>query len=49
MTHDIHEAMEISDEIVLLKNGCVEQFGCPQEFYEHPATTFVQHFLNITS
>nr|AYC65751.1 Sulfate ABC transporter ATP-binding subunit [Udotea sp. TZ0819] len=49
VTHDIHEAMEISDEIVLLKNGCVEQFGCPQEFYEHPATTFVQHFLNIPS
>lgn len=49
VTHDIHEAMEISDEIVLLKNGCVEQFGCPQEFYEHPATTFVQDFLNIPS
>lgn len=49
VTHDIHEAMEISDEIVLLKNGCVEQFGCPQEFYEHPATTFVRNFLNIPS
>nr|YP_009519652.1 Sulfate ABC transporter ATP-binding subunit [Udotea flabellum]AYC65656.1 Sulfate ABC transporter ATP-binding subunit [Udotea flabellum] len=46
VTHDIHEAMEISDEIVLLKNGCVEQFGYPQEFYEHPATTFVKDFLS---
>lgn len=49
VTHDIHEAMEISNEIVLLKNGCIEQFGCPQEFYEYPATTFVQDFLNIKS
>lgn len=45
VTHDIHEAMEISDEVVLFKDGCVEQFGCPQELYEHPATPFVQKFL----
>nr|YP_009519597.1 Sulfate ABC transporter ATP-binding subunit [Udotea argentea]AYC65569.1 Sulfate ABC transporter ATP-binding subunit [Udotea argentea] len=47
VTHDIHEAMEISDQIVILKNGCVEQFGCPQELYEHPATVFVKDFLDI--
>ena len=45
VTHDIQEAMEISDEIVLFREGCVEQFGCPQEIYEHPATTFVKNFL----
>nr|YP_009130572.1 sulfate ABC transporter protein [Tydemania expeditionis]CEO91102.1 sulfate ABC transporter protein [Tydemania expeditionis] len=47
VTHDIHEAMEISDEVLILKNGCVEQFGCPQEIYEHPATPFIRNFLNI--
>ena len=45
VTHDIQEAMEISDEIVLFREGCVEQFGCPQEIYEHPATNFVKNFL----
>lgn len=47
VTHDIHEAMEISDEIVLFKDGSVAQFGCPQEIYEHPATFFVKNFLGI--
>ena len=49
VTHDIQEAMEISDEIVLFKKGSVEQFGCPQEIYEHPATTFVKNFIGIKS
>ena len=47
VTHDIHEAMEIADDIVVFKDGCVEQFGTPQEIYEHPATTFVKNFLGI--
>lgn len=46
VTHDIHEAMEISDEVVLFKDGCIEQFGCPQEIYEHPATPFVRSFIS---
>nr|YP_009519414.1 Sulfate ABC transporter ATP-binding subunit [Pseudocodium devriesii]AYC65376.1 Sulfate ABC transporter ATP-binding subunit [Pseudocodium devriesii] len=45
ITHDIREAMEIADEIVLFQNGYVEQVGCPQEIYEHPATVFVQNFI----
>lgn len=48
VTHDIQEAMEIADEIVLFRNGCVEQFGCPQEIYEHPATHFVQSFIGLS-
>ena len=47
VTHDIQEAMEISDEIVLFRNGCIEQFGCPQEIYEHPATNFVKNFIGL--
>nr|AYC64011.1 Sulfate ABC transporter ATP-binding subunit [Halimeda micronesica] len=49
VTHDINEAMEIADQIVVFKDGCIEQFGTPQEIYEHPATTFVQHFIGIKS
>ena len=45
VTHDLHEAMEISDEIILFREGTIEQFGRPQEFYEHPATNFVKNFL----
>ena len=49
VTHDIHEAMEISDEIVIFREGLIEQLGCPQEIYEHPATTFVKNFIGIQS
>ena len=49
VTHDIHEAMEICDEIVIFRDGFIEQFGCPQEIYEHPATIFVKNFIGIQS
>lgn len=48
VTHDIHEAMEIADHIVIFKDGYIEQFGTPQEIYEHPATMFVKNFLDLT-
>nr|YP_009519050.1 Sulfate ABC transporter ATP-binding subunit [Callipsygma wilsonis]AYC65004.1 Sulfate ABC transporter ATP-binding subunit [Callipsygma wilsonis] len=47
VTHNIHEAMEIADNVILLNKGCVEQFGCPQEIYEYPATTSVKKFIKI--
>nr|AYC64638.1 Sulfate ABC transporter ATP-binding subunit [Halimeda minima] len=47
VTHDIHEAMEIADHIVVFKDGHIEQFGTPREIYEHPATIFVKNFLGI--
>lgn len=47
VTHDIQEAMEISDEIVIFRNGYIEQFGSPQEIYEHPASKFVENFIGI--
>nr|AOP19070.1 sulfate ABC transporter ATP-binding subunit [Halimeda discoidea] len=47
VTHDIHEAMEIADYIVVFKDGYIEQFGTPQEIYEHPATFFVKNFIGI--
>nr|AYC64486.1 Sulfate ABC transporter ATP-binding subunit [Pseudochlorodesmis sp. HV01306c] len=47
VTHDIHEAMEISDEVVIFRDGCIEQFGSPQEIYEHPSSSFVKNFIGI--
>lgn len=45
VTHDQQEAMELANEIVILKNGRVEQVGNPQELYDHPVTKFVTEFL----
>ncbi len=45
VTHDQQEAFEVSDQIVVLNKGKVEQMGPPQELYEHPATPFVTEFL----
>jgi sulfate transport system ATP-binding protein len=45
VTHDQDEALEISDTIVVLNKGQVEQVGSPQEVYEHPASSFVMSFI----
>ncbi|MEM7716874.1 MAG: TOBE-like domain-containing protein [Cyanobacteria bacterium P01_A01_bin.68] len=45
VTHDQEEAMEVSDEIVVMNKGKVEQIGTPAEIYDHPATAFVMSFI----
>jgi sulfate transport system ATP-binding protein len=45
VTHDQEEAMEISDEIVVVNKGRVEQTGSPLELYERPANEFVMTFV----
>ncbi|MDM9383756.1 sulfate/molybdate ABC transporter ATP-binding protein [Chlorogloeopsis sp. ULAP01] len=45
VTHDQEEAMEVSDEIVVMNKGRVEQVGTPAEVYDHPATAFVMSFI----
>jgi len=45
VTHDQEEALEVSDRVVLLNQGRVEQIGTPAEVYDHPATPFVASFL----
>ena len=45
VTHDQQEAFEVSDQIVVLNKGKVEQMGPPQFLYERPATPFVTEFL----
>lgn len=45
VTHDQDEAMSISDIIIVMKNGLVQQIGQPQSVYDHPANLFVAKFL----
>ena len=45
VTHDQEEAMEVSDEIVVMNKGRVEQVGTPAEIYDQPASAFVMSFI----
>jgi len=45
VTHDQAEAMAISDRILLLNNGKIEQQGTPQSMYETPDTLFTAEFM----
>ncbi len=45
VTHDQEEAMSISDMIVVMKDGVLQQIGKPQEVYDNPDNLFVAKFL----
>ena len=45
VTHDQEEAMSISDQIVVMKLGVMQQIDAPQEVYNNPANLFVAQFL----
>ena len=45
VTHDQEEAMSISDLIIVMKDGVVQQIGRPQDVYDNPANLFVAKFL----
>jgi len=49
VTHDQNEAMSLSDRIVVMSQGRIEQIGTPQETYERPASAFVSQFLGKTN
>ena len=49
VTHDQEEAMSISDLIVVMKDGIVQQIGKPQEVYDSPVNLFVAKFLGTPS
>ncbi|MDP3263565.1 MAG: ABC transporter ATP-binding protein [Tabrizicola sp.] len=49
VTHDQLEAMQMGDKIVVMNHGVVEQFGTPQDIYDHPATLFVADFIGSPS
>ncbi len=45
VTHDQEEALALSDRMVVMNNGRMEQIGAPEEVYARPANTFVAEFL----
>ena len=45
VTHDQSEAMALSDRIIIMRSGVVEQIGSPQEIYYHPVNEFVADFI----
>jgi len=45
VTHDQNEAMAMSDRILLLNNGVIEQQGTPEEMYARPQTLFTAEFM----
>lgn len=45
VTHDQDEALTLSDRIVVMSAGRIEQIGSPKEIYDHPASRFVAEFI----
>gem|GEM_PF-6412869 len=47
VTHDQIEAMSMADQIVLMRDGKIEQIGTPHELYENPQSEFVARFIGM--
>jgi sn-glycerol 3-phosphate transport system ATP-binding protein len=45
VTHDQTEAMTMADQVVLMRNGRIEQAGTPEDLYTRPATAFTASFI----
>ncbi|HEY9076429.1 MAG TPA: ABC transporter ATP-binding protein [Anaerolineaceae bacterium] len=45
VTHDQLEAMTLSDRVVIMNQGVIEQVGTPMEVYRHPQTRFIADFI----
>lgn len=49
VTHDQEEALSISDRIVVMSNGRIEQIGTPSDIYTNPQTIFVADFIGVAN
>ena len=49
VTHDQEEALAISDTVVLMNKGSIEQIGTPDALYDHPASRFAATFIGTSS
>lgn len=45
VTHDQEEAMTLSDQVIIMKDGLIQQIGSPSEIYSHPCNRFVAGFI----
>jgi spermidine/putrescine transport system ATP-binding protein len=49
VTHDQEEAITMSDVVVVMRDGRIQQQGAPQDLYERPANRFVAGFLGLSN
>jgi ABC-type Fe3+/spermidine/putrescine transport system ATPase subunit len=49
VTHDQQEALSLSDRIVIMNRGLIEQAGTPQDIFQHPKTAFTARFLGYSN
>jgi ABC-type Fe3+/spermidine/putrescine transport system ATPase subunit len=49
VTHDQEEALTMSDVIVVMRDGRIQQMGAPNELYERPTNTFVANFIGLSN
>lgn len=49
VTHDQSEAMVLSDKIVVMRDGRIEQEGTPRDIYERPRTEFTARFVGLSN
>ena len=49
VTHDQEEALTMSDTIVVMNDGCIQQVGKPKEIYDEPVNAFVADFIGESS
>ena len=45
VTHDQEEALAIADQVAVMRQGCLEQIGTPEEIYQQPRSQFVAEFV----
>lgn len=45
ITHDQEEAFALSDRIMVMNNGNIEQLATPKEIYNHPASSYIEEFV----
>jgi spermidine/putrescine transport system ATP-binding protein len=49
VTHDQEEALTMSDRIVVMRAGAIQQIGTPRDIYRHPSSRFVAEFIGETN
>lgn len=49
VTHDQEEALSMSDRVVVMNNGNIEQVGTPRQIYEKPSNLYVANFVGVAN
>src|SRR5262249_57825618 len=49
VTHDQSEALVMSDRVVVMNKGAIQQVGDPQTIYTRPVNTFVANFIGVAN